>query len=609
MAHSSIIQRQRRLAPLATAMAVLFSVVLVTYSAVAYWHLREIAAHQVKVRQATAMLSATGQLLSAVEAAEASQRGYLLTSKPDYLVSYQAALSDVAHAQRELHEAASTVGAHADNLHAIDQQIDARLKEFTDELQVADREGREAARSVAAAGHGQLDMLAIREHLAAIGQAELARRQALRDAADVSIHYAMASLIISSVFSYAVMAAGFYVIQREIAARRKMADALQAADRNKDEFLAVLGHELRNPLAAIRNAVDVLGLLGPPSQPVEEMHGIINRQASVMGRLVDDLLDISRIAHGKIELRNSQLDLVPLVERTIADTSSAVHGTDVTIMLDTPAQAVWVRGDSTRLAQAIGNLLHNAVKFSPRGGLVSVRIEPLQCVHQVRIAITDQGIGMDEPTRKRIFLPFAQGAANGDRSRGGLGLGLALAKGLIELHGGFISVESDGREQGSTFIVALPLAEYVAPAESHCASPENSPESCRVLIVDDRRDSSFPVQRMLEHGGHEVHVASNGAAGIALAQELELDIVFCDIGLPGGISGYDVARALRDSPKTASVFLVALTAYGDEEARRQALAAGFDRHLTKPASLSDIRAILASLPCGVSTSERPPESF
>ena len=183
------------------------------------------------------------------------------------------------------------------------------------------------------------------------------------------------------------------------------------------------------------------------------------------------------------------------------------------------------------------------MKFSARGGLVSVRVTPEHAVHQVRITIADQGIGMDGETCQRVFRPFAQGAANGDRSRGGLGLGLALAKGLVELHGGEISVGSPGLGHGSTFTIALPLVEYVAPAEGHCGSQHNATESCRVLIVDDRRDSSFPVQRMLEHEGHEVHVATNGAAGIALAQELELDVVLCDIGLPGGISGYDVARA------------------------------------------------------------------
>lgn len=597
MAQSDNLSRGR-FAGVAVAMAVLLTAVLVTYSTVAYWHLRKISTHRASARQANEILSASAQLISALETAEANQRGVLLTSGREHFGSYKSALDDVARARTKLRDAVLEMPEHAEYIGTIDKLVDKRLAELSGELRVADQQSWDQARAEAAS-NGRQSMEQVRENIASIEQAVSARRDALREAADVSVRYAMVSLIISSVLSCAIMAVGAYVIQREIAARRELADSLQAADRNKDEFLAVLGHELRNPLAAIRNAVDVLELLGPPAQSVEEMHGIINRQTAVMRRLVDDLLDISRIAHRKIELRTEQLDLVALAERTIADTCSAVHGTDVTITLDAPAEPVWVRGDATRLAQAIGNLLHNAVKFSARGGLVSVRVTPLNETHQVRIAIADQGIGMDGPTSQQVFQPFKQGTANGDRSRGGLGLGLALAKGLVELHGGEIHVTSPGLGRGSTFTIALPLVEYVAPAEGHCGSSHDAPESCRVLIVDDRRDSSFPVQRMLEHEGHEVHVATNGAAGIALAQEIELDVVFCDIGLPNGISGYDVARALRDSPKTGTLFLVALTAYGDEEARRQALSAGFDRHLTKPASLNDIRGILSSLPCGV----------
>ena len=245
----------------------------------------------------------------------------------------------------ELRDAALDIPDHAERVETIDKLIDARLGELSSELQVADQ-GWDQARAHAA-GIGRQSMERLREKITSIEQDESARRDALRDAADVSVRYAMVSLIISSALSCAIMIVGAYVIQREIAARKKLADSLQAADRNKDEFLAVLGHELRNPLAAVRNAIDVLGLLGPPTQSVEEMHGIINRQTAVMRRLVDDLLDVSRITHRKIELRTEQLDVVNLAERTIADTCSAVHGTDVTITLDAPEEPVWVRGDAT----------------------------------------------------------------------------------------------------------------------------------------------------------------------------------------------------------------------------------------------------------------------
>ncbi len=587
-----------------TATAMVLVAVLLTYAVVSYWHLRNISTIQATARQSTAALDAAGRLFSALQDAETGQRGYLLTTLPEYLAPYESALGTVKRMRQELHEALAQEPAQAERLAELDRHIDGKLAEMAELLQVADRQSFGIARQRVAENRGLHEMDAIRDQISAIERLASTRREALRDAVDVSIRYALVSLLISTAFSCGIIAVGFRVVQREIAARRQLTESLQAADRNKNEFLAILGHELRNPLAAVRNAIDVLDLLGPPSEPVEEMHGIIRRQTGVMGRLVDDLLDVSRIAHGKIELRHGQVDLVELAERTIADTCSVVHGDGVSIKLDAPQEPAWVRGDVTRLAQVVGNLLHNAVKFSPRGGLVTVKIATAPPSQEARLTVTDQGIGMDQRTLARIFHPFAQGANNGDRSRGGLGLGLPLAKGLIELHGGQISVESDGPGRGATFSVVLPLAEYTAPTAGHCGAAQDAPESCRVLIIDDRRDSSFPVQRMLEHGGHEVHVASDGTTGIALAQELELDIVLCDIGLPDGISGYDVARALRASPATSSLFLVALTAYGDEEARRQAQAAGFDRHLTKPVSLNEIREVLLSLPCGVASEER-----
>ncbi len=264
--------------------------------------------------------------------------------------------------------------AQAERLAELDQHIDAKLAEMAELLQVADQQGFEIARQRVAENRGLREMDAIRDQISAIERLASTRREAMRDAVDISIRYALVSLLISTAFSCGIIAFGFRIVQREIAARRRLTESLQAADRNKNEFLAILGHELRNPLAAVRNAIDVLDLLGPPAEPVEEMHGIIRRQTGVMGRLVDDLLDVSRIAHGKIELRHGQVDLAELAERTIADTCSIAYGDGVSIKLDAPKEPVWVRGDVTRLSQVVGNLLHNAMKFSPRGGLVTVKI-------------------------------------------------------------------------------------------------------------------------------------------------------------------------------------------------------------------------------------------
>jgi PAS domain S-box-containing protein len=376
--------------------------------------------------------------------------------------------------------------------------------------------------------------------------------------------------------------------------------ALHEASRRKDEFLAMLAHELRNPLAPIRNAVQVLAMIGPDEATFTQARDLIARQVSHLARLVDDLLDVSRITQRKILLRKERLDLVPLVRAAVEDHRALIEGGGVRLSVELPRQPVMVSGDPTRLSQIVGNLMHNASKFTDAGGTVTVRLtteDESQSAADATavVSVRDTGIGMDKEILARLFEPFSQADRSLARSRGGLGLGLALVKGLVELHDGRVEAVSAGLGRGSELIVRLPLERPVPAINSDpvLSAPANG--SARVLVIEDNRDAAESLRMLLTLAGHQVSVAHSGQLGLNLARQTPPDIVLCDIGLPGGMDGYDVARALRKDIQLAAVQLIALSGYGQEEDQRRARQAGFDRHLTKPVDPVALLALLASL--------------
>ena len=363
---------------------------------------------------------------------------------------------------------------------------------------------------------------------------------------------------------------------------RRAEEALREADRRKDEFLAMLAHELRNPMAPIRSSAEALRRLVPDADPrVDRSLRMIDRQVVHMTRLVDDLLDVSRISRGKILLRRERVDLVPLVKATVEDHRGLFDAAGLTLTCELPDEPLRLEGDPTRLAQIVGNLLQNAAKFTNAGGQVTVRLCRGPDADIALLEVEDTGIGMDAEMMSRLFEPFSQADRSLARSRGGLGLGLALVKGLVDLHGGTIEASSGGSGTGSRFILRFPLSNQPAAAEPPPAA-ETAAASRSVLVIEDYADAAESLRLLLELAGHQVEVASNAQAGIEAARRLCPDVVLCDIGLPGGMDGYDVARALRESRELDATFLVALTGYGQEEDRRRAMEAGFDRHMTKP---------------------------
>jgi signal transduction histidine kinase/ActR/RegA family two-component response regulator len=432
-------------------------------------------------------------------------------------------------------------------------------------------------------------------------------------------------------------------------ALRQRAEALARADRAKDQFLAMLAHELRNPLAPILHAIELLEQLGAPEPPLIRAREIIHRQVSHQAHLLDDLLNVSRIARGKIVLRCERLDLVPLIRSTVEDHRSLLEAAGLTLVLQLPESAVWVEGDPIRLAQVVGNLLQNAAKFTDPGGQVTVSLSlagdgkdrttetrrhgginlspqppprsgegepgsdagpgedrhpsPLRGgaggeVNPPRIAllfVRDTGIGIEPEMLSQVFDLFAQADRTLDRSRGGLGLGLALVKGLVELHGGDVRAESEGLGRGATFTVRLPIRP-APPATARIAAPSNlSGGPIRILIVEDNRDTAETLRDLLELSGCTVAVAYSGAEGVEAARQLRPEVVLCDLGLPG-MDGYQVAAALRQDPDLAGARLIAISGYGQEEDQLRAREAGFDLHLTKPVEFAELRRLLEVAP-------------
>lgn len=364
---------------------------------------------------------------------------------------------------------------------------------------------------------------------------------------------------------------------------------LEESDRRKTEFLAVLSHELRNPLAPIKTGLCVLQRAAPGGPQSERARAIIERQVNQLSRLVDDLLDITRISRNKIQLQRAPLELNQLVRQTFEDHRAMFEAAGVGLEFSPSEKPVFVNADADRMVQVVGNLLQNASKFTPRGGRAHVALSCDLAAQSALIQVRDTGSGIAPGILRNLFQPFTQADRTLDRSKGGLGLGLALIKGIVELHGGEVSARSEGPDCGAEFTVRLPMD----PAAALAATPtlaSNPTAGRRMLIIEDNADAADTLREALELGGHDVAVAYDGPSGVALALELKPEFVLCDIGLPG-MDGFAVARALRADPNLCSTTLLALTGYALAEDVEKARAAGFDRHLAKPIDLHRLERI------------------
>ena len=374
--------------------------------------------------------------------------------------------------------------------------------------------------------------------------------------------------------------------------RSQAEESLRQADRRKDDFLAMLGHELRNPLGIISTSAQILRRLAVSAPRPEELRDIdiIERQVTHTSQMLDDLLDISRISTGKIQLKKQCWDLRDIVRQTVEDYRERFVESSVGLELHLPDRAVSIMGDRTRLAQVLGNLLHNAYKFTDKGGRVNVKLQA-EKQETAALSVADTGMGMEPEALGWVFEPFRQADRTLDRSLGGLGLGLALVKGMVQLHNGEVVASSDGVGRGSTFTIRLPTDDAEPPP---ALSPELEVEniSSRVLIIEDHRLAARNVRLLLEMSGYIVETAYSGPHGVELARKFRPDFVLCDIGLPG-LDGYGVATALRLDVGLTKACLIALSGYAEDERRAQQ--AGFNAYILKPVDIGELQKLIKSM--------------
>jgi signal transduction histidine kinase len=365
--------------------------------------------------------------------------------------------------------------------------------------------------------------------------------------------------------------------------------ALREADRRKDEFLAMLSHELRNPLAPIRTAIYLLTHVDPHSPSAARARNVVERQIEHLTRLVDDLLDVTRVARGKITLRREPVNVVEVARRAAEDHQALMAAHDLAFEVALPEREIWVDGDETRLVQVFGNLLQNAAKYTPAGGKVGFRVSDTGSL--VEISVRDTGPGIPPDLLGRLFEPFVQGERSLARTGGGLGLGLALVKGVVELHHGTVRATNTSAGHGAEFLVTLPQSPVAAMKGVKATAPRDHHIRHRVLVIDDNRDAAESLAEVVALFGHDVQLAFDGPSAIATAHSTGPDIVLCDIGLPGR-DGYEVAKAIR-ATHTNGVRLIAVSGYAQPDDVKKALEAGFDAHIAKPPDPEVLERLLA----------------
>lgn len=388
------------------------------------------------------------------------------------------------------------------------------------------------------------------------------------------------------------------VTERRLAERKleEQAAALAEADHHKDEFLAMLSHELRNPLTPIFNALQILDLDSEGPAEKRESRAVISRQVRQLAHLVDDLLEVSRFNTGRMRLQKKRIEFCDFVGSTVEAIRYRTEEKNQELLLTLRADRLWLNADPTRLGQIVENLLTNACKYTESGGHIGVMVEAKD--DEAVLRVRDDGVGISAELLPHLFDLFSQGEVSLARSEGGLGIGLSLVKRLVAAHGGTVEVESNGCERGSEFVVRLPLAgeAEVIDEEEDCGPDDDQPTApLRILVVDDNVDAAKMTAILLSASGHELRMVHSGPAALDVSREFHPQVVLLDIGLPG-MDGYEVARRFRKNPQFQGVTLVALTGYGQESDRQQAIRAGFDHHLTKPVEFAELKKLLAGRP-------------
>ncbi len=570
--------------------------ILVVNAALTWWSIHQIAEHGRQVSHTLEVQAAIAVSLAALEDAQSAHRNYVITGSPAFLGHYETATSALRADTDRLASLTTDNPSQQAHTAAARSHIDRRLAHLAESARLRQERGLEAASAFIRTGSGLREMDAARDVFAAMRGEE---QELLRDrstSARQAYVTAMTTTVIWAIASFALIALTYAIVGRTTASRAR-AEALQEADRRKDEFLATLAHELRNPLAAIRAALDSIRLGGETAPAIDRPIATIDHQAEHLSRLIEDLLDSSRIVQGKFRMRHETVDLKQAIDLAVETSRPMLDARGQNLAIDPPPAPLILDGDRDRLAQVFANLLTNAARYSGAGSRIWLTVgrEARQAVVRVR----DEGRGIAPEMIPRLFDLFAQEDRPGGDAQGGLGIGLSLVKRLVEMHGGAVEASSDGPGRGSEFLVRLPLSREVPTPVEGQARVEPRPEAAsppagrprRILLADDNVEFIELYAMMLGRHGHQIEVSHDGAAAIQTAIRLRPDVVLLDIGLPE-LDGFEVAKRLRDHPETNSALLIALSGSAHEEDRRHALSVGFDTYLSKPVRFAEVEELL-----------------
>jgi signal transduction histidine kinase/ActR/RegA family two-component response regulator len=575
------------------------------------------------------VIHAINHLFFTVTDLETAQRGYVTTGDKSFLTHYENSLTEVDNALQHLSKVIEDNSERGHEIVELRQQVSAKLEAIREIVAVRQSSGFDSAQQLILSGKSRRAMEVLR---ATVSRMEFAERRLLADRqthSEVSYWRAVVSGAIAgligiclSVFASilvwrdfdrrsknaaelqsvndqlarqtAELASFNRSLEMEIAERKRVEAALHEADQRKDQFLATLAHELRNPLSPLLSAAQLLSLEPGSSVETKEMSAIMLRQVEQLKRLIDDLLDVSRISRGKLQLQLQPTLLSEAVSAALDVSRGLMESKRHQLEVVMPEREVWINGDKVRLAQIIGNLLINAAKYTPPQGTIKLAAQVVG--QQVEIRVEDNGIGIAPEMLARIFGLFTQADTTNERSHGGLGIGLSLAKTLVEMHGGTIQARSAGLGKGAEFVVSIPLSNstVVQPAAADVASSSVVFPPLRFLVVDDNQSASHLLSKLLEKLGQHVHVASSAEEALPIVKQWKPQVVISDIAMPK-VSGHELAEQICRMHLVPHPILIALTGYGQESDRQAALAAGFEEHLTKPIGFSTLRALLTRI--------------
>jgi len=550
--------------------------------------------------------------LSTLKDAETGQRGYLLTGDPAYLRPYELAVARMRGRLAKLDDDFANRPSQRQRLRVLQQTIGRRLAELQRTISLSHAGDRAGAVALVAdnAGEGLMDR--VRSQIAAMEVAEHVLLERRAAESESSSRTTILSLFAAAFIGAALLGIAFYLtrrtqrrsadaaerILREITERKRierqlydMLIELKEGDRNKNEFLALLAHELRGPLAPMRNGLELLQRAGGDEVIRRKAHEMMVRQLGQLVHLVNDLLDLGRISRGQIEIRREPIDLASVMRQAADACAPLAAAASHALIVSMPPEPIYLDGDAARLAQVFGNLLQNACKYTEPGGRIEFR--GVRRGPEAVLSIKDNGLGIPPEKLQTIFNMFVQVNHAPERSQGGLGIGLAVAKRLVELHGGSIEAKSAGSGTGSEFIVRLPVR-----SEAHGTVNASAPPAVvasqprRVLVVDDNSDTATSLATLLRLAGHDTYTASEGHEALASAEMWQPDVILLDLGLPN-LSGYDVCRRIRQRPWAKNAVVVAVTGWGAPEDRRKSAEAGFDAHLLKPPDYPALMRVIA----------------